>query len=96
MVPEKIQSDKGICQILMHEILAGLCVRLCLKSWHREYLKGRFFVCVFFPEIKFQGESCRTGVNNLPGWRGLKLEVLYIGYIPSLFEKNALMKIARI
>lgn len=41
----------------------------------------------FISEIKFKRESCKAGVNSSPGWRALELEVLYVGYTTSLFEK---------
>lgn len=67
----------------MHEILARLYEAVFKDCWHTECLKGH----VFFSEIKFRRESCSTRVNSPPSWRALELEVLYVGYTASLFEK---------
>lgn len=85
MVPEKIQSDKGIRRILIQEILGCFCMRLSLKIVGVENV---WKVAGFILEIKFKRESCGTGVNSPPGWRDLELEVLCVGYTTSLFEKT--------
>lgn len=86
---KKIQSDKGIRQILMHEILASLCMRLSLKVVGMENVWKN---AGFISEIKFNRASCKAGVNN-PRWlEGFRAGVLYVGYTTSLFEKiNAYM-----
>lgn len=86
---QKIQSDKGIRQILMHESLARVCVRLFVKIVGIENVFERPWVPSASREIKFKRESFRTGANSLPGCRAVELEVLYVGYTSSLFEKNA-------